>query len=164
MTYDVVGKKFGRLVVLKELPERIGNRIVCECQCDCGNVIDVKKMYLTTGESRSCGCIKSGQDENNLRKEYDNKRIDGVARQLFKGKEPRKDSSTGYRGVSRYYTRKSKELRYRAWITVKGKRYYKSGFETPEEAYYNGRLRLEKEHLPEGDTEDEAIESLPESN
>jgi hypothetical protein len=39
-------------------------------------------------------------------------------------------------------------LRYRAWITVNGKRYYKSGFKTPEDAYYNGRLLLEKEHLP----------------
>ena len=67
---------------------------------------------------------------------------------LFKGKEPRKDSSIGYRGVSKYLTRKSKEERYRALITVKGKRYYKSGFLTAEDAYYRGRLELEKEYLP----------------
>ena len=65
--------------------------------------------------------------------------------------EARKDSSTGYRGVSKYYTRVSKQLRYRAWITVKGKRYYKSGFKTPEDAYYNGRLALEEKYLPKED-------------
>lgn len=84
----------------------------------------------------------------NLREEYENKRVDGVVKPLFKDKEPRKDSSTGFRGVSKYRTRKSKELRYRAWITVKGKQYYKSGFKTAEEAYYNGRLKLEELHLP----------------
>lgn len=142
--------KYGRLTVTRELPERIDGRIVCECRCDCGNTVDVKKIYLTTGETRSCGCLKDAQDQHNLRKAYDDKRIDGVAAQLFKGKEPRKDSSTGYRGVSKYYTRISKEERYRAWITVKGKRYYKSGFMTAEDAYYNGRLILEQQHLPEG--------------
>lgn len=92
-------------------------------------------------------------DNVNLREQYDNKRIDGVVAPLFKGKDPRKDSSTGFRGVSEYRTRVSKELRYRAWITVKGKRYYKSGFKTPEEAYYNGRLELERKHLPGGNNE-----------
>lgn len=66
---------------------------------------------------------------------------------LFLGKEPRKDSSTGYRGVSRYYTRKTKQERYRAWITVGGKRYYKSGFLTASDAYYQGRVLLEQQHL-----------------
>lgn len=145
---DIIGKRFGRLMVVKELDERLDKMIVCECICDCGNTVNVKKTYLTTGETKSCGCLKTFFENKYLREAYENKRIDGVAIQLFKGKEPREDSSTGFRGVSRYYTRKSKKLRYRAWITVKGKRYYKSGFETPEEAYYNGRLILENEHLP----------------
>lgn len=142
---------FGRLTVIKELPERKDNRIVCECKCECGNTINVKKIYLTTGQTKSCGCVKKELEEKHLREAYDNKRVDGVAKQLFKGKEPRKDSSTGYRGVSRYYTRISKELRFRAWITVKGKRYYKSGFTDPEDAYYNGRLELERKYLPDKD-------------
>ena len=139
---------FRRLTVIRELGERQDGRIVCECECDCGNTVNVKKVYLTTGQTRSCGCLKRELEEKHLRNEYDSKRVDGVVKPLFKGKEPRKDSSTGYRGVSRYYTRKSKELRYRAWITVKGKRYYKSGFKTPEDAYHNGRLMLEEKYLP----------------
>lgn len=147
----MINKRFGRLIIMKELKERKDNLIVYRCQCDCGNVVDVKKIYLTTGETKSCGCLKSDQEHHNLRKSYDDKRIDGVAKQLFKGKEPRRDSSTGYRGVSKYLTRVKKEERYRAWITVKGKQYYKSGFLTPEDAYYNGRLMLEEKHLPKDD-------------
>lgn len=151
----MIGKRFGWLTVIGELPERNNKRIVCRCQCDCGNIVDVKKIYLTTGETRSCGCLKKKTDEKNLREKLENKRVNGILKPLFKGKEPRKDSSTGYRGVSKYYTRKSKELRFRAWITVNGKRYYKSGFKTAEEAYYQGRLLLEKEHLPGGIKENE---------
>lgn len=147
----MAGKRFGRLTVVRELEERQDGRIVCECKCDCGNSIDVKKIYLTTGETRSCGCLKKELEEKHLRDGYDSKRIDGVATQLFKGRKPRKDSSIGFRGVSKYLTRVKKEERYRAWITVKGKRYYKSGFKTPEDAYYNGRLILEKEYLPKDD-------------
>ncbi len=148
---DLTGQRFGKLLVLEELPDRINKRIVWRCQCDCGEPIDVKGIYLTTGQTTSCGCIKRSLDEEHLRNDYDAKRVDGVAKQLFKGKEPRKDSSTGFRGVAKYYTRKSKEERYRAWITVKGKQFYKSGFLTPEDAYYNGRLELEKKHLPRKD-------------
>lgn len=145
---DLIGKRFGRLKVLEELPERKGGRIAWRCLCDCGEEIDVKGIYLTTEETKSCGCLKKDQDKINMREEYDSKRINGVVSPLFKGQEPRKDSSTGYRGVHKYYTRKSKEIRYRAWITIKGKKYYKAGFRTPEDAYYNGRLELERLHLP----------------
>ncbi len=147
---DLKGMEFGRLEVIEELPERKNGKVVWRCKCSCGNPnpVDVVGVYLTTEQTRSCGCIKKELEDKHLRNEYDNKRIDGVAKQLFKGKEPRKDSSTGFRGVSKYLTRKSKEERYRAWITVNGKKYYKAGFTSPEDAYYNGRLKLEKLHLP----------------
>lgn len=147
---NLIGKKFGKLIVLERLKEKKGGRIAWHCKCDCGNEINVKGIYLTTGQTRSCGCIKTELENKNLRESYDNKRVDGIAKQLFKGKKPRKNSSTGFRGVSKYNTRKSKELRYRACIMVKGKRYYKSGFKTAEDAYYNGRLKLEEKHLPKG--------------
>jgi hypothetical protein len=143
---DLIGKQFGNLKVIEQLPSQKGRRVWL-CVCECGNQIPVKTVYLTTKETTSCGCLKKEQDLINLREQHDNKRIDGVLMPLFKGKEPRKDSGTGYRGVSKYYTRK-KEIRYRAWITVNGKRYYKVGFVTAEEAYYKGRLGLEKKYLP----------------
>lgn len=148
MTKDISGQRFGRLIAKYPTAERKNGKVVWHCKCDCGNEIDVTITYLTSGDTLSCGCLKSYLEGYQLRNDYDAKRVDGVAMPLFKGKEPRKDSSTGFRGVSRYLTRKSKEERYRAWITVKGKRYYKSGFLTAEDAYYRGRLELEKEYLP----------------
>ena len=143
----MINKRFGRLVVQAKTDKRENGRIVWLCKCDCGNTVEVTTTYLNNGDTRSCGCLKKELDQKHLRDEYDNKRIDGVAMHLF-GEKPRKDSSTGYRGVSRYYTRVSKQERYRAWITVDGKRYYKSGFKTANDAYYNGRLKLEQKHLP----------------
>lgn len=144
---DLTGKRFGRLLALKETGVQDTLKTWL-CKCDCGNEPIVKGAYLTRGETKSCGCLKEELEETHLRDEYENKRVEGVVMPLFKGKEPRKDSSTGYRGVQKYYTRKSRQLRYRAWITVKGKKYYKSGFTTPEDAYYKGRLVLEDKYLP----------------
>lgn len=143
---DLTGKRYGRLVVLARAENR-GKNVAWECLCDCGKTIVAVGNYLKNGDTQSCGCIKSTQqDEKNLREQYDKKRVDGVAKHLFTEKA-RKDSSTGYRGVSKYKTRVNKEERYRAWITVDGKKYYKSGFLSPEEAY-TARLALEEKYLP----------------
>ena len=144
---DLTGKRFGRLTVLGEAPH-VGERTAWRCRCDCGDVKVVKAVYLNSGETTSCGCYKRTLDDVHLRDGYDAKRVQNVVMPLFKDATPRKDSTTGYRGVSKYLTRTNKEERYRAWITVNGKRYYKSGFATAEDAYVNGRLQLEDEHLP----------------
>lgn len=144
---DLTGKKYGKLTVIKRTSP-IGEKVLWLCKCDCGNELEVYATYLGTGDTKSCGCLKKEMESINLREEYDNKRVDGVVKPLFKSKEPRKDSSTGYRGVAKYFTRISREGRYRAWITVKGKRYYKSGFLTAHAAYHIGRVDLERKHLP----------------
>ncbi|MCT6924120.1 hypothetical protein [Metasolibacillus sp.] len=145
---DLTGQKFGRLTAKYPTDQRKQGKIVWYCECECGGHAYVSTSYLTNGDTRSCGCLKVEQDISNIREGYEKERVDNVVMSLFKGQEPRKDSGTGFRGVSKYYTRKSKELRYRAWITVAGKRYYKSGFLTPEDAYFKGRLELEKKYLP----------------
>lgn len=87
---------------------------------------------------------KAKQDKANLREAYDSKRVEGVVMPLFKGQTPRKDSSTGYRGVLR-----TKEGTYYAWITVNHQRHYSHTFKTAKEAYRLGRLPLEAEWLPD---------------
>lgn len=54
---DLIGKKFGRLLVVSKTNERIRNHIVWECQCDCGNVFYAQGQYLKDGSIVSCGCI-----------------------------------------------------------------------------------------------------------
>lgn len=60
---DLTGKRFGKLVVLKEDGFITGTngkrRRLWLCQCDCGNQCRVQHQYLTYGDTSSCGCINS---------------------------------------------------------------------------------------------------------
>lgn len=54
----MIGNKFGRLMVIEELPERKHGGRVYRCKCDCGNIIDVRKDMLKSGNTKSCGCLQ----------------------------------------------------------------------------------------------------------
>lgn len=58
---DLIGKRFGRLVVLEEVEPRVENngnkRRRFMCICDCGNRKVVDGAHLTSGAIRSCGCF-----------------------------------------------------------------------------------------------------------
>ena len=59
---DLTGQKFGRLTVIKPLKERKWDSIVWECQCECGNIINVPSTSLLNNKTRSCGCLKKETD------------------------------------------------------------------------------------------------------
>ena len=61
-TVDLLGQRFGRLVVTEYAGSRNG-RAVWRCKCDCGNEVDVFSSYLKTGDTQSCGCLISRQEE-----------------------------------------------------------------------------------------------------
>lgn len=56
---NLVGKRFGRLTAVTLSPERFGprKRTAWVCRCDCGATTIVKTSDLTTGNTRSCGCL-----------------------------------------------------------------------------------------------------------
>lgn len=55
---DRTGQRFGRLVVSR-LVEVGKNWVgVWECVCDCGQVVKVRSSNLTSGQIKSCGCLK----------------------------------------------------------------------------------------------------------
>jgi hypothetical protein len=54
---DLTGQRFGKLVVVKLLPERT----VCKtriwlCKCDCGANKGVRRSSLVAGMTKTCGC------------------------------------------------------------------------------------------------------------
>lgn len=51
-----IGHRFGRLVVIDEYKK--DKSIVCKCQCDCGNVKEILKYSLSSGNTTSCGCSR----------------------------------------------------------------------------------------------------------
>ena len=55
---SLIGRRFGRLVVLEETQERKRNCIVYKCECDCGNIVYAIRPDLLKGDVKSCGCIK----------------------------------------------------------------------------------------------------------
>ena len=57
---DLIGKKFGLLTVIEELPDRDKKGYLkYKCQCDCGNICEVQGQYLRSGDTKSCGCLIS---------------------------------------------------------------------------------------------------------
>ena len=69
---DIVGQRFGKLVVLeylysKHLPGNLLNHFY-KCKCDCGNEIVVKRASLlsTIKPRKSCGCAGKIQDLNDI--------------------------------------------------------------------------------------------------
>lgn len=55
---DLTGRRFGRLVVIKRISP-IGHKVRWLCHCDCGAEKDIAAYELTSGNTRSCGCLQA---------------------------------------------------------------------------------------------------------
>lgn len=54
---DLVGERFGRLVVVARQGSTKQGRARWECSCDCGTVTTVTANSLRRGHTKSCGCL-----------------------------------------------------------------------------------------------------------
>lgn len=57
---ELTGQRFGRLVVLRQIPRPEYYSDTCTwwvCRCDCGAEVNVRSNALKTGNTRSCGCL-----------------------------------------------------------------------------------------------------------
>lgn len=54
--HDLKGKRFGRLTVINYHSSN-GQYCKWTCKCDCGNYRFIKSYSLTSGVSKSCGCL-----------------------------------------------------------------------------------------------------------
>ncbi len=55
----MIGKRFGKLVVIKDDGIRKSN-VVWLCECDCGGTKVATTYHLKSKSVRSCGCLRSG--------------------------------------------------------------------------------------------------------
>lgn len=75
----LVGKKFGKVTVKNIFIDKNDNyRGVAECECDCGNKLNIRCSNLADGTTKSCGCSK---------KEFTIENNSGKKCSLFKGFE-----------------------------------------------------------------------------
>lgn len=60
ISLNLIGKRFGDLVVIAESPERKNSQKCWICQCDCGNTTPpILSGNLRAGHTTSCGCRKT---------------------------------------------------------------------------------------------------------
>lgn len=52
---ELIGQRFGNLIVLKDSGERFHRGVVWTCQCDCGNIKNIPGVRLKNGHAKSCG-------------------------------------------------------------------------------------------------------------
>lgn len=52
------GQKFNRWTVIEKVGMTKHNKVLWRCRCDCGNESTVWTQALTSGHSKSCGCLK----------------------------------------------------------------------------------------------------------
>ena len=53
---ELIGKRFGRLVVIEK--DSTSKRTKWICQCDCGNIKSIQQCHLKSGATVSCGCYQ----------------------------------------------------------------------------------------------------------
>lgn len=56
---SLLNKTFGLLTVKERLGQnKPGGNSIWRCDCQCGGTCKVLYQHLTTGRTRSCGCLK----------------------------------------------------------------------------------------------------------
>lgn len=124
---DLTGQRFGRLVAIKPV-EKPSESDTCTtykwlCVCDCGNVTTVSVNALTTGKTKSCGCLS----REKVKRLY----VGGTAPCKLNEKEkPRETNTSGRTGV---YFDQSKHL-WCAEIMFRGEKHFLGRFAFREDA------------------------------
>lgn len=69
---DLVGTRVERLLVISRAPDRFATsgkkRIYWNCLCDCGNEVEVRSDAITTGTTKSCGCLTKESAKEQIKK------------------------------------------------------------------------------------------------
>ena len=66
----IIGKRFGKYTVLRDVGKNYNSCIMLQCRCDCGAMRIVQKTALTCGKSTRC--IKCSNNENNKKRSRHN--------------------------------------------------------------------------------------------
>ena len=135
-TKDITGQVFGRLTAIRRFVEANGSHKLWLCQCECGNLAKVQTHYLISGNTKSCGCIRSENIKKVARNRY---RFEGTYIARISNNKPSKSNISGVSGVSQ-----RRDGKWVARIGFKNKRIHLGSFYTFEDAVM-ARREAEKE-------------------
>lgn len=117
---NLVGQRFGRLLVTACLGANDRRMVVWSCRCDCGRTVSVTTRDLRRGGVVSCGCNRAEKARHNLTAvPIDEKlgRRSGTNLSRLRSTRPQKNNACGVRGVSR-----TPSGMYRACVYYQGQR------------------------------------------
>ena len=81
---DIIGKRFGKLIVIEDTTTKDDKRRKVKCQCDCGNEHICSVIDLTTGHTMSCGCLNKSKGEMYIEEILKDNDIDYIPQKRFK--------------------------------------------------------------------------------
>lgn len=132
MKYDLTGQRFGRLTVEKHVvdyPTSRGARTGWLCRCDCGGKVVVATYPLTSGHTRSCGCLRREATSKNHARTLGHYKGTAISK-INPERKANRDSELGVKGVSWY----RKKQKFRAMIYLRGRTKHLGYFDTIKEA------------------------------
>lgn len=98
--YNLIGKRFGRLLVLDLQKIDKYRHLYYLCKCDCDNKTIVRADGLLSGTTKSCGCYKNEQRKEQCNKMHDiNKKHGLYKHKLYKVWLSMKDRCYNKHGV-----------------------------------------------------------------
>ena len=74
-TNNLIGQKFGRLLVIKKMDNNKWGSCRWLCVCDCGKEKIIRDSHLKSGHTKSCGCLHKEKLIKRLTKHGHNTRI-----------------------------------------------------------------------------------------
>ncbi|WP_317854728.1 zinc-ribbon domain-containing protein [Chakrabartyella piscis] len=122
---DLTGQVFGRLTVLSYAG--VNKETLWRCRCECGKEIVIVQNSLTSGKTRSCGCLRDDTRVENFKKNIHF--VDGTCIEKIMAKVTPSNNTSGFRGVN-----KRANGTFRVTMTFRGKRYELGNYKTMEEA------------------------------
>jgi hypothetical protein len=73
---NLVGKRFGKLLVIKYIETNNDGKSIWSCLCDCGNIKNIVGTSLTRRiGTKSCGCLYYGYNNSNFEHGYSSTKI-----------------------------------------------------------------------------------------
>ena len=129
---DLTGQRFGKLTALYRTDKKRGSSYLWHCACDCGNTVDVVVSALRSGNTKSCGCLRTDTMlatlESHGTVQDHVHAVDGTVLEKLTRKKPQSNNSSGYNGVQ------PRGNRWIATIGFKGKHYYLGIYDKIEDA------------------------------
>ncbi len=139
---DLKGKRFGKLLVLRETDNRAdGGSIVWQCKCDCGNIVEISSKRLVNSLAVSCGCYQKERQKYSMNKLHNRQFKENTNIDLITKQKANTNSQSGVRGVH-WCSSKNK------WIASLSfqKKTYKKAFENKKDAI-KYRKKLEEKYF-----------------